>query len=311
MSPWWHLGEAVGELPRLLLQALHFPRRRRRGGGEEGWPDAPAGAAPGDSDASGASGAGTAFLIGGTSLTDEIVLEMIRLAGGRGARVAVLPSGSLDFARGGERYARGFRRFGVAQVEVLPLVTREQANQGELASRLEAADLIFLGGGRETLLLEVLRESAAHRAILRGYAHGKVVAGIGAGAAVLGAAVAVRREQGEATWEPGLGLLPIALLGREQVQAGQTGSLFYGLGSMGRSGCRATAVVGMDDGTALVVEKGRHAYVLGRGMAIVTLPCDGDGAAPRLLVHVLPSGYAYDLAQGERLPPRGDLRAAR
>ncbi len=306
MTPWWQLGEAVGDLPRLLLQAILFPERRRRSAAE-------AEEGPGEEASEGGDGGpGTAVIIGGTSLTDEIVLETIRQAGGRGARVAVVPSVSLDCTRSGERYARSFRRFGVTNVEILDLVTRERAASEELVRSLAAADLVFLGGGRETLLLRILRTPPVQRALLQVYRRGGVVAGIGAGAAVLGAAVAVSRDEEGVTWEEGLNLLPLALLDRERVQFGQAGSAFYALAAS-RKGRSPVAAVGVDDGTALIVERGRQAYVVGSGAAIVALPCEGNGSPPRLMLHVLPAGYAYDLVQGRRLAAPGEeqLRAAR
>jgi len=306
VTPWWQLGEAVGDLPRLLLQAISFPERRRRVAAEEGEGEDP------EPDPGEEGGPGTAVIIGGTSLADEIVLETIRQAGGRGARVAVVPGVTLDCTRSGERYARSFRRFGVTDVEILDLVTRERAAREELIRSLAAADLVFLGGGREALLLDILRTPPVQRALSQVYRRGGVVAGIGAGAAVLGAAVAVSRDREGVTWEEGLNLLPLALLDRERVQSGQAGSAFYALAAA-RKGRSPVAAVGVDDGTALIVERGRRAYVVGSGAAIVALPCEGNGTPPRLMLHVLPAGYAYDLAQGRRLAAPGDerLRTAR
>lgn len=347
MTPWWHLGEMVGELPRLVLQALSFPGRRRPPS-----PPAPAESAPragdpgtpppgpGEAPPSGAAPLpprpGMVVLVGGTSLTDELVVELIRLAGGRQAQVTVIPGGHLEVPRSGERYARAFRRFGVSRVELLPLATRERAQNPAVVTALAAADLIFLGGGREPLLLDLWRGSPVQAALLAARDRGAVVAGMGAGAAVLGAAVAVTRDGEEVTWEEGLGLLPLALLQRERVQAGQAGSAFSSLPATG-----TLPAVAVDDATALAVEGGRYAYVLGQGAAIVAQP-DGNGApdrtrggratgtappdaeapagpassglAPRrLLVHVLPAGYTYDLVAGQRRARSdgGGLRAAR
>lgn len=301
MSPLWHLGDVVGDLPRLLLQSLSFPSRRRRGNAD---PEACARPVAVTGPGSVAGAAGRVVIVGGTSLTDEIVLEMIRLAGGRTARILILPSASLDFTRGGERYARGFRRFGASRVEVLDAVTRQRAEDGSLSERLAEADLIFLGGGRETLFLDILRDSAAHRAILACHRKGGVVAGIGAGAAVLGTMVPVSRERGALTWEAGLGLLPVAVLDRERLQMGQTGRVLYAMAGASEPEAPAVAGLGVDDGTALVVENAFQAYVIGGGMAIIAQRQEEGPSCPGLLVHVLPSGQGYDLGEGRLLPPK-------
>lgn len=297
----------VGDLPRLLLQSLSFPSRRRRGNGDPEAFSRPV-AAPGAGAGAGAGAAsgavGRVVLVGGTSLTDEIVLEMIRLAGGRTARILIVPSASLDFTRGGERYARGFRRFGASRVEVVDAVTRQRAEDPALTERLAQADLIFLGGGRETLFLDILRDSAAHRAVLACHRKGGVVAGIGAGAAVLGATVPVSRERGELTWEAGLGLLPVAVLDRERLQMGQTGRVLYAVAGASEPEAPALAGLGVDDATALVVENGSQAYAVGAGMAIIAERQAEGPSCPGLLVHVLPSGHGYDLAEARPLPPK-------
>ncbi len=308
MSPLWHLGDVVGELPRILLQSLSFPSRRRRGNAEPEAAAVPSAGRPAGTPRPVPPSKpvqGKAVIIGGTSLTDEIILEMIRLAGGRTARIAIVPSASLDFTRSGERYARGFRRFGASRVEVVDLVTRQRSENSTLTERLAGADLIFLGGGRERLFLDILRDSAAHRAIIDSYHGGGFVAGIGAGAAVLGALVPICRERDELTWEPGLGLLPVALLDRERMQMGQAGRVLYAVAGAPNVQGDALAAVGVDDGTALVIERASEAYVVGNGMAIVAQRREaGPASSSGLLVHILPSGHGYDLAEGRPLPPK-------
>lgn len=331
MSPWLHIGDAVGELPRLLLHSIFLPGRRRRAamGGQASADGAvvaaeaslPAGRrAGGRKKALADSGqvAGAVVLIGGTTLADDIILEMIRLAGGREARIVILPTASLDFTRSGERYARGFRRFGATRVQVLDLVTRPRAADPEQAARLKEADLVFLGGGDASLFLDVLRNTPVHASLLETYRAGAAVAGIGAGAAVLGSFIPAPGGD-RPTLVPGLGLVPLVLVEQRLLQLGQPGRFFYSLTERGAADADVSppAGIGIDDGAALIVRNG-EGRVTGAGMAIVAAGGDGrpdtNGTAPGLLVHVLPSGYRYDFNTGRPLPPPPEapsLREAR
>lgn len=328
VSPWWRIGDAVGEIPRILLHTLFLPIRRRRAAGG---PSPTAGEAaiaevsPPERTARGRKKAradsgqasGCVVLIGGTSLADEIILEMIRLAGGRDARIVILPTASLDFTRSGERYAKGFRRFGASRVEVLDLVTRARAADPEQAARLKGADLVFLGGGDAALFLGVLRTTPVHAALLEAYNAGATVAGIGAGAAVLGGFIPVSGADHH-THVPGLGLVPFILVEQRLLQLGQPGRFFYTLAGKGAAveGEQLPIGIGIDDGTALLV-RGGEGRVTGGGMAIVVSGGEASAEAavtPGLLVHVLPSGYRYDFLTGRPLPPSPEapsLREAR
>lgn len=293
MTPFWQLGDAIGELSRLLSQSITLPRPRRREEKEEEAAYPP----------------GRLVLIGGTALADDIVLEMLRLAGGRQARIALLPTASLDVSRGGERYARCFRRFGATAVERLLLATRQQAADPRWTEVLPEYDLIFLGGGDEALLLEVLAGTPAAAALAHAWEQGTVVAAIGAGASTLGEAVALPPGNGEgpgAGLRPGLGLLRGVLVDHSCPARSQWGRLLCLLGGAEEGKRAPLATLGIDDATALVVEDG-VARVLGEGAVTFGIPRRGTAGGPaELLVHALPAGSRFDLAARRPLPALPD-----
>lgn len=296
LSPWWRLDidDVTGELSRLWSQAIVLPWRQRRAERRAPVTKAAGSLAGGDGAQSAADGRGTLVLIGGAQIGDEMVLEMIRAAGGRGAHIAILPTASLDFSRGGQRYARCFRRFGASLVETLEIVTRERAQDPAWAARLAKADLIFLGGGDEALFLSILTGTPALAALIGTYRRGAVIAGVGAGAAVMGELAAVGEEGG---LRPGLGLLP------GTVVDGRPGRLFH---AVSRHRCSGWLVgLGLDEDTALIVGPDLTGRVVGQGMALVVnqppgtparpAPAGAQPAAPvDVLVHVLPAGTGYD-----------------
>lgn len=331
MSTLWNIGEALTEAARLLSQSILFPSRGRQGRAATGAAARPQegvaarhdGREDGQGRFSPASG-GHLVLIGGTRLPDEVILEMIHLAGGRSARIVIVPTASLDFTRGGERYVRSFRRFGAQHVERTDLVTRRRADDPGQVGRLAEADLIFFGGGDEGLLLDVLRDTAAMTAILAAHRRGATVAGIGGGAAVLGEWVLRAREQeGEditgtgLALEGGLGLLRGTLVDRQFLQTGQMGRLLYAIAAGADSGFALPAgsvCLAIDEGAAMLVAPGGEGRVVGTGMAMAaTLEQAASVAtsAPHLSVRVLPPGCRYDFALRQPLPPAEKSDAAR
>lgn len=302
----------MGDLSRLLSQAIFLPGRRKRK--QEGTlPKSPA-------DTAVSASTGSVVLIGGTSLSDELILGLIRLAGGRNRRIAVVPTASLEFARSGERYARSFRRFGVRNVEIIDIATRPLADDPERAAKLAKAHLIFLGGGDNALFLDILKDTAAHAALKEAFQGGTTLAGIGAGAAVLGAVVPVRTGNEDPSVAQGLGFLSVVLLDHNLARHGIARGIFSTMATSGSAPGSEPPGIGIDDGTALVVSEGRIARVFGSGMVlVVTRRQDADSATAATLedfsVKILPPDFGYDLAQRRLLPPQGDagppLRQAR
>lgn len=263
-----------------------------------------------------ASPRGSLVLIGGTHVSDEAVLAMIHAAGGREARVVILPTASLEFVGSGQRYTQFFRRFGAKRVETADVVTRERAEDPAWAQRVEQADLIFLAGGDESLLLKVLSGTATMRSLLAAYNRGAIVAGIGAGAAVMGRFTPVDDRGG---LHPSLALEPEIILDRRMIQSGHPGRLFYALLKCRRAGERLVGLR-IDSDTAMVIGPQRKARVVGEGMVLVIEVPAGDAddehhpGPASALVHVLPPGAGWDLVKHAPLSissstssPSGDL----
>ena len=136
----------------------------------------------------------------------------IDLAGGLGARVAIIPTAAApdnNHQRAGQNGVRWFRQLGVEQVDALPLIDAASANQESVISALRASRLIYLLGGFPQYLAEILASSASWLAILEAYQSGAVIAGSSAGAMVL-CQHYYQPKTGKVA--PGLNLIPNACL---------------------------------------------------------------------------------------------------
>ncbi|HVB09121.1 MAG TPA: cyanophycinase [Bacillota bacterium] len=305
--PFGDITDAFADLAQLLTQSIVMPLRRRL-------PDR-----RGQSSEPGSWGQrvrGTLVAAGGT-VDDDLIVDMIHRGGGRRARALVLPAAHVDFQRAGERYIRYFTRFGMQRAEALPLAAREQANDREVAERIAAADIVFLAGGDAGLLLDVVAGTASEAALRECLRRGAVVAAAGAAAGVVGS-VAVDWG-GAAGVRPGLGLLPGCLIDRQGVQRGRLGRFLQAVASTPD----AAWGIGLEEGSALVIEPGWQVVVHGQGPALcvdarmLRLPSpSGNGAVKPPLrdpiallasagapVHVLSDGWRLDLRAAQILPP--------
>jgi cyanophycinase len=197
---------------------------------------------------------------------DEYLLSLLD-TGERAPRVACLPTAA---AKDGERVWRGWQERGVAhftslgaETVAVDVIDRATADDDEMVRDIAGADLVYLSGGKPTLLHQLLDGTAAWAAILGVLDRGGVLAGCSAGAMVQGSHIAgLRGGAGSA----GFGLLANTIVlphfDEYPSLAGDVVNRLVG---------RDRDVVGVDGATALVRHHGRFRAV-GRGSVTVWGP---------------------------------------
>jgi cyanophycinase len=97
--------------------------------------------------------------IGGAEETEpggEILERFVDLAGGKRARIAIIPTASDDPQRSGEGYAELFRELGARDVDWMRVEERSDANAPETLQLLGQASGIFITGGDQARLVQLL-----------------------------------------------------------------------------------------------------------------------------------------------------------
>ena len=255
---------------------------------------------------------GVLCVIGGAEdrVGDRMVLrELVRLAGGDGARIAVVATASSLGPEILEAYDRTFRDLGAGDVVGLRPESRSDADDPALVARLADVDAVFMTGGNQLKLASVVGGTAFGAAIATAYARGSVVAGTSAGASAMSEHMlafgddATSPRQGLTTSAAGLGLLPDVVVDQHFAQRNRYARL---LSVVARS--PRLVGIGVDEDTAAVVRGGRELQVVGAGCVFVA---DGSRAvsdahlaelgAPMLVsgvvVHTLPAGARFDLVE--------------
>lgn len=155
--------------------------------------------------------AGYLLLAGGLEFGGAMVkpdLRALQLAGGSTVPIAILPTAVAPYRTHwavGTQGIHWFRSLGARNIEVLPVIDKESANDADLAACLRLSRLIYIPGGFAGYCVRTLQGSLCWNAVLDAYESGAVIAASSVGAMALC----------EHVFEPiahqineGLGLLP-------------------------------------------------------------------------------------------------------
>jgi len=238
----------------------------------------------------------------------RILHTFLRLAGGDQARIAVIPAASTQPGRVAELYHALFRDLGAANVEIIHIDTRLDAQDEGRVAALNGATAIFLSGGNQLRLATLLGGTAVAQAIRRCNANGMLVAGTSAGASILSQHMIAFGRNGEWPTQrmvqlaPGLGLTNRVVIDQHFQRRGRTGRLMVAVAYN-----PFLIGLGIDEDTAAIVDGQNMVSIVGRGSVIVV---DGEGmtytnvdqaqrhapvAVTDMRLHVLLEGFQYNL----------------
>lgn len=243
----------------------------------------------------------------------DILERFVHESGGTDARIAILPTASaIPFERAAF-YGRIFGEIGVAESFHLPIVTREDAHSLASQEAIAGATGVFLTGGDQSRLVEVLAGSPALESIHKKLTEGGVLAGTSAGASAFSATMIVGGETGlhlrrdAVNLAPGLGVIQKLIIDQHFSQRRRLGRLLTAVAlEPQRLG------VGIDEDTAIVYYGSGELEVIGSGQVFIL---DGSRAAAGRLadappgrpfslsgvvLHVLTEGDRYNV--GKRKP---------
>ncbi|MBC7560423.1 MAG: cyanophycinase [Dermatophilaceae bacterium] len=236
-----------------------------------------------------------------------VLRRFVRLAGGRKARIVVIPSASAFPDEAVETYNVAFGRLGAPQVVVVNPRSRQAAADSALVGEMDNATGVFMTGGNQLKLSQLFVGTPLAAAISRAHERGAVVAGTSAGASIMSSfmislgADGVTPRQRSSQLTSGLGLLPGVIIDQHFDQRARYGRLMSLV-----AGSPDLLGVGIDEDTAAEVRDGRRLMVVGSGAVFVV---DARAAvsdvpearrhAPLLIsgavVHSLPGGATFDL----------------
>jgi cyanophycinase len=277
---------------------------------------------------SGEKNIGRMLLIGGNEDKDEksmlILPHFVKMCGGRRARIMVCGTPSESVEEKERTYGRLFEKIGVAEVLEPDVTSRGDGDSLELVAMAKRATGVFFTGGDQLRLTAIVAGTPFGNELRhRVFNEGPVAGGTSAGAAAMGSTMfiggnpkgTVRRS--DVSLAPGLGYWRDTIVDTHFSQRGRVSRILVVFAHNPQ-----LLAVGLDEDTAVEVEPGRCFTVVGRGAAYVfdgtvthtNAPEAGDDdvlAMTDSAMHVLPSGYSFDLRSkrpmlrdGSAVPPR-------
>lgn len=236
-----------------------------------------------------------------------ILRRFVRLGGGRKAKLVVIPTASSVADEVVDVYSTVFNRLGCHDVASVNPRTRVESADPDLVATIDNATGVFLSGGNQLKLSQLIVGTPLGAAILRAYERGAVIAGTSAGASIMSQFMISMGEEGvtprqrSSQLTVGLGLLPDVIVDQHFDQRARYGRLLSLV-----AGSPSLLGMGIDEDTAAEINNGTELTVVGSGAVFVvdargavTDAHEARQAAPLLVtgavVHSLPFGATFDL----------------
>ncbi|MGJ7916719.1 cyanophycinase [Massilia sp. LXY-6] len=251
----------------------------------------------------------------------EILSRFVELSGGPDAKIVVISAASTVADEMWQIYDKAFGELGVGKRVHLHLQSRQCANDEEQIKDIRDATGIFMTGGDQKRLLAIIGgtalDAAMHSALkLRGACIGGTSAGASAmsGHMLAQGRAELHPEKGSVSLGAGLGFLHKVVVDQHFSERQRLSRLLSVVAQN-----PYLQGIGIDEDTALVIERGVGIEVLGEGAVTIV---DGrnmstniaeisDRETPELIdvrLHLLPAGSKYrlpkDTQDGNRLIPQ-------
>ena len=271
---------------------------------------------------------GRMLVIGGAEDKNEesmtILPHFVEMCGGKDARIIVCGTPSKSVEEKERTYRDIFEKIGVAEVMEPDVTRRIDGDDDELVEMVRRATGVFFTGGDQLRLTAIVAGTPFGNEIRhRVFNDGLIAAGTSAGAAAMSSTMFIsgNREgtvrRADVSLAPGLGYWRDTVIDTHFAQRGRVSRMLVIFAHNPQ-----ILGVGIDEDTAVIVEPGVRFDVIGSGAVFVFDGTVTHTNAPEAsdedviamtdsLMHVLPSGYGFDLKvkrpilpDGERVPPK-------
>jgi cyanophycinase len=219
---------------------------------------------------------GALVIVGGGRIPDEVRDRFMALAGGKAAKLVIIPTASESADRKDEEddYLRPWRKYAPARLTLLHTRSKAQADDPSFVKPIAEATAIWLGGGDQVKLVAAYRGTAVEREFKSVLKRGGVIGGTSAGAAVM-SDVMIEGGNPKPDVGRGFGFLTNAVVDQHFLRRSRLNRLLAVLEQR-----RNLIGIGVDEGTAFILQ-GDQWNVIGRSY-VLAFQLDPDGNAPRL-----------------------------
>ena len=259
---------------------------------------------------------GSLVIIGGGTRPDYIMSKITDLAGGKRAKIVVIPNASSEAIDVGTSQKKEFEKFKPMSVKFLSF---ENKDADKYLKDLDGVTGIFFSGGDQKKLIKSLENTRLFDKIKQIYEKGGVIAGTSAGAAVMsdimltGEEILTKKTEGDfntiksgnVKTSKGFGFVTKAIIDQHFIKRKRENRLMSLAIENPQMPC-----VGIDESTAIIVDSDNIFEVLGESTVMIFDASKSKNIGKdsnknlhieNLNVHLLKSGQKYDLNKKEIL----------
>ncbi|MEA5466908.1 cyanophycinase [Leptothoe sp. PORK10 BA2] len=247
-----------------------------------------------------------------------ILTNFFNSAGGTQATIGIVPCASQEPSLVGERYQIIFTQLGAQCIRVLDIRSPNECDEERWLELLEGCTGVFLSGGDQVRLYDLLQDSTFITTIKQRVQMGTLVlAGTSAGAAVMGEKMISGGSSGESPNRglvdlmDGLGIIPELLVDQHFHNRNRMARLMSAIAAhpdkLGMGIDEDTCAAFKGDGTFEVLGKGCITIIDPGELSHTNYRSSGDTSPLSLhdlRVHILNSGDHYDYKQRSVCRPR-------
>ena len=246
----------------------------------------------------------------------RILNKFVALAGGRDARILIIPVASDYPEFSADVYNQTFRHLGLQHVKVLRATSRQAVIESDAQDLLADVTGVFISGGDQMRLVSILGGTEFARLLEDRVQHSPLVlAGSSAGAAGMSSAMIVRGDaaahpnKNTVRLSPGLGILRNIIIDQHFTERGRLSRLItavsYNPRQLGLGIDENTAVIISHDGTLEVHGHGTVTIVDGSRITyndIAEVEDMQPFAVTGVQLHILRDGLRYDITHRAPIP---------
>ena len=243
-------------------------------------------------------------------IEEGILYHVMQAAGGKDAKVVIIPTASSIPVEVGENYITAFSTLGCEHIDILDIRSRKDTERESSIELVKNANCIMFSGGDQTKITKHIGGSTIHQIMMERYQNepGFVIAGTSAGAMAMademiaGGSPKEGFIKGAVIMRKGLGLLPDIIIDTHFIQRGRFGRTSEAVAKFPN-----LLGIGLAEDTGIIIKNGNDCTVIGSGMVILfdgsTLTHNNEKilepgtpmTMTNLTVHVLSNGDQYNI----------------
>jgi len=204
-------------------------------------------------------------------IDEGILYHVVREAGGKDAKIVVIPTASSIPEEVGENYLEAFSTLGCKNVTVLDIRSKDDSEKQESIDLIKSANCIMFSGGDQSKITDKIGGTKIHEIIKHRYENEKgfVVAGTSAGAMMMsqemiaGGSATESFIKGAVNMYKGLALVPGLIIDTHFIKRGRFGRISEAVAQFPK-----LIGIGLAEDTGMII-KNNKCRVIGSGMVII------------------------------------------